>query len=82
MLCTVPLTSNLSVHTCPLASDSKATRVCVRMYTGVAHLQCEIKHLRTPEINANYSHSFSRAHFFLLQLLHIVVVFLQLVNHA
>ena len=31
--CAVPLTSNLSVHTCPLTSDSKTTHMCVHMYT-------------------------------------------------
>ena len=34
-LITVPLTSNLSVHACPLASDSKATRVRCPRYTRV-----------------------------------------------
>ena len=33
--CTVPLTSNLSVHTCPLASDSKAARVRRPRYSRV-----------------------------------------------
>ena len=33
--CTVPLTSNLSVHACPLASDSKAARVRRPRYSRV-----------------------------------------------
>ena len=34
-IATVPLTSNLSVHACPLASDSKAARVRRRRYSRV-----------------------------------------------
>ena len=34
-VCTVPLTSNLSVHACPLASDSKAARVRRPRYSRV-----------------------------------------------
>ena len=46
--CTVPLTSNLSVHACPLASDSKAarvrrprySRVNIRAHASAMHVTC------------------------------------------
>ena len=46
--CTVPLTSNLSVHACPLASDSKAarvrrprySRVNIRVYASAIRVTC------------------------------------------
>ena len=60
---TVPLTSNSSVHTCPLASDSKATCMCmfanscVRVYLHVSYTHAmRVKHLCITKINTSRSH--------------------------
>ena len=84
---TVLLTSNLLVHTCPLASDSHATGVFmnshVRVYVHASvHTRAmRVKHLCIAKINGNHTHSFSLALFSSFQLLHVLFI-LQLVNHA
>ena len=60
---TVPLTNNLSVHVCPLASDSKATRmcmfanscVCVYLHVRYTHAM-RVKHLWITKLNTSHSH--------------------------
>ena len=58
--CTVPLTSNLLVHACPLASDSKAARVRCPRYLRVNIRTYASRHTRVRASNEHTQYTRTR----------------------
>ena len=66
---TVQLTSDLSVHACPLVESHTRVRAYAHVHASAHTRAMRVKHVCIAKINANLSHSFSLALFSSFQLL-------------